>query len=176
MRKIILSVLLLFLSVCVSAQENSFSNKMALNDTVNTVIIDYVDTNVHAIIEDEFAFWRIPVMIYDYIFLSKEDKQKELEGKFREKLSAEKLETLINEKIALYNEGCKNPNDKVQNVQLDDIDGVIDEQLSQDIQERLALELGDWAFDILIGLIIMWIISYFVFFKCFFLITFFLCF
>lgn len=69
MRKIILSVLLLFLSVCVSAQENSFSNKMALNDTVNTVIIDYVDTNVHAIIEDEFAFWRIPVMIYDYIFL-----------------------------------------------------------------------------------------------------------
>ncbi len=41
-------------------------------------------------------------------FLSKEDKQKELEGKFREKLSAEKLETLINEKITLYNEGCKN--------------------------------------------------------------------
>ena len=162
MRKIILSVLLLFLSVCVSAQENSLSNKMALNDTVNAVIIDYVDTNVHAIIEDEFAFWRIPVMIYDYIFLSKEDKQKELEGKFREKLSAEKLETLINEKITLYNEGCKNPNDKVQNVQLDDIDGVIDEQLSQDIQERLALELGDWAFDILIGLIIMWIISYFI--------------
>ena len=39
MRKIILSVLLLFLSVCVSAQENSLSNKMALNDTVNAVII-----------------------------------------------------------------------------------------------------------------------------------------
>ena len=67
MRKIILSVLLLFLSVCVSAQENSLSNKMALNDTVNAVIIDYVDTNVHAIIEDEFAFWRIPVMIIFFL-------------------------------------------------------------------------------------------------------------
>ena len=64
MRKIILSVLLLFLSVCVPAQENDLSNKIALNDTVNTVIIDYVDTNIHAIIEDEFAFWRIPFMIY----------------------------------------------------------------------------------------------------------------